>query len=147
MEASGRLKLLPTQIPISHLVLKENSIALPLWLWTQPYVKNHHYFIWNQSFAPKAQWKECFILFSEGIMKLLQLCCLGSKENPGAGIRLRSSVYALLILKTWKTEQKDVCIGLQSTTNTLDFGRLKIGILWQNIERSLKEPYFSCRPI
>lgn len=59
--------------------------------------------------------------FSEGIIKLLQLCCWGSKGSPGFSISFRSSVYALLILKTRKTEQKGVCIGLHSTANTSEF--------------------------
>lgn len=59
--------------------------------------------------------------YSEGNIKLLQLCCLGSKGSPGARINIRSSVYALLILKTIKTEQKDVYIGLHNTANTFEF--------------------------
>lgn len=59
--------------------------------------------------------------FPERNIKLLQLWSFGSKGSPGARINIRSSVYALLILKTRKTEQKDVYIGLHGTANTFDF--------------------------
>lgn len=86
-----------------------------------------------------------FFFFSEGIIKLLQLCCLGSKGSPG--FRIRSSVYALLILKLEKLNKRVYVLAYTVQQIPLNFGRLEITTLWQEGGRSPKEIFFSYSPI
>lgn len=88
---------------------------------------------------------ETFFFFSEGIIKLLQLCCLGSKGSPG--FRIRSSVYALLILKLEKLNKRVYVLAYTVQQIPLNFGRLEITTLWQEGGRSPKEIFFSYSPI